>query len=267
MKRLLHIILFFALAHGAAYAQIPLDSVFWVEKEDSLSSFSIMPIKHPKKLLKKIIERIVLDSKQKPKTCKYAIDATVGEGSPTSFTVSCIFSAEAGFDLENARMEKFHYEGTLPLTRQDTVSIKSLLFERAMLSPVRGHRTYFSWKGATSSNDIVKETIEGLEENNTVKAYSISSDSGKGVYRISFAPKKTRYSANRTTGTAFFDCNTFRMTQFKGETHQHTFGYDSRLVYQIDYEKKGKAPVVKQIKMVGTTSNTVITSIMRKLDE
>ena len=249
------------------FAQVSLDSAFWNEKVDSISSLSIKPVKHPRRLLKKVIERIILDSRQKRRTNKYAVEATIGEGSPTSFTVNCIFSAEAGFDLENARMEKFHYEGTLPLTRQDTVSIKSLLFERAMLSPVRGHRTYFSWKGTKSSNDIVKETIEGLEENNTVKAYSISSDSGKGVYRISFAPKKTRYSAKRTTGTAFFDCNTFRMTQFKGETHQHTFGYDSRLVYQIDYEKKGKAPVVKQIKMVGTTSNTVITSIMRKLDE
>ncbi len=267
MKHLLPILLLLVWVQGAAFAQAPLDSAFSVEKEDSISALSIKPVKRPKKLLKKVIERIILDSKQKHRINNYIMEATIGEGSPNSFAVSCIISAEAGFDLEDVKMDKFHYEGTIPLSQQDTITIESLLLERAMLSPVRGHRTYFSWKGTKSTYDIVTETIEGLEENNSVEAFTISSESGKGVYRISFAPmKKTRYNAIRT-GTAYFDCNTFRMTQFKGETRLHTLEYNSHIHYLIDYEKKSKVPVVKQIKTVSTSNNIKMTTFMRELDE
>ncbi len=53
------------------FAQNPLDSLFSVEKEDSISALSIKPVKRPKKLLKKVIERIILDSKQKHRINNY----------------------------------------------------------------------------------------------------------------------------------------------------------------------------------------------------
>ena len=43
-RQMILVLLLFTWAHGTTYAQIPLDSVFWVEKEDSLSSFSIKPV-------------------------------------------------------------------------------------------------------------------------------------------------------------------------------------------------------------------------------
>jgi len=71
MRHLLSILLLLVWVQGAAFAQAPLDSDFSVEKEDSISALSIKPVKRPKKLLKKVIERIILDSKQKHRINNY----------------------------------------------------------------------------------------------------------------------------------------------------------------------------------------------------
>ncbi|HAE24441.1 MAG TPA: hypothetical protein DCG33_03780 [Prevotellaceae bacterium] len=71
MKHLLPILLLLVWVQGAAFAQAPLDSAFSGEKEDSISALSIKPVKRPKKLLKKVIERIILDSKQKHRINNY----------------------------------------------------------------------------------------------------------------------------------------------------------------------------------------------------
>ena len=61
MKYLLHILLLFVWVQGAAFAQEPFDSVRWEEMEDSLGSVTIKPVKHPKRLLKQVINRIHKD--------------------------------------------------------------------------------------------------------------------------------------------------------------------------------------------------------------
>ena len=262
MKQILLVLLFLAWLQEAA-CQVPWDSIHWEEKEDSLSSLSIKPIKRPKKLLKQVLTRLLLDMQQKQIASKYQIEAIFGEGSSTPFSVCCIFSAEAGFGLENVRLEMFHYEGPLQLTRQDTISIESFLMEWVAISPVRMHKSFFAWNGVKSSRDVLRETIEGLSGYD-IKAYSISSGSGGGVYRISFAPEKER-TVIEITATAFFDIGTLRMSRFKGETHM-PYSHN-RLHYQIDYSEKGRTPVVEQIKIVGTKDNVAIKAIVRKVNE
>ena len=256
-----HIIITLLVWSLSASSQELSDSAYWeTEMEDSVSSFAIKPIKRPKKLLKQVIEKIILDAHQKPKTNRYQIEATFGEGSPSSFAVTCNFSAEAGFGLEKLKLEKFHYEGPLKLTLRDTISIESFLLNWAAVNPVRMHKEYFSWNEIKSSNDILKKTIEGLDEH-IITAYNISDASGRAVYRISFEPKKRKYYATEITGTAYFDSTTLRMTQFKGETH---VGYGSRIRYQIDYEEKGKTPVVKQINMIGAKDDMIMKATVRR---
>lgn len=245
-------------------AQVPSDSAYFgTEMEGSVSAMTIKPIKHSKKLLKQVIERILIDIRQKHNRNKYQIEATFGEDSSTPFSASCIFSAEAGYNLENVKMEEFHYEGPFILTRQDTVSIESLIMAWATINPIRGHKMYFSWNEVKSPQDMLRKTIEGFDGYN-ITAYCISDDAGSGVYRISFVPEKKRYYGTSIKGTAYFDCSTLRMTQFKGETNLPN--YKSHLRYQIDYNVKGKTPVVKQMNIVGTKDDMVIKATIQRIE-
>lgn len=262
MRRLLGILLLLTWMHVANCQEVS-DSSYW-RTSDSLSSLAIKPIKRPKKLLKKVIARIVHDVQQKRITNKYQIEANFGEGTSTPFTACFTFSAEAGLDLEGVRQEEFHYDGPSRLTTQDTLRIESLIKAWTLVSPVRGHRTYFAWNGVTSQREIIDKTIEGFDGYD-IKACLISDDAGRGLYRISFTPEKKLYNKTSITGTAYFDCNTFRMTQFNGETLLPN--YKSSLSYQIDYDEKGRTPVVRQIKITGRNAGTVIKATVQRISK
>jgi len=71
MKHYLSILSLFLAGH--VYSQEPLDSTFLYEMEDSMSSLTIVQIKHPKKLLMDITKQLSLDMMQEPSRRKQSM--------------------------------------------------------------------------------------------------------------------------------------------------------------------------------------------------
>ena len=245
-----------------AFSQEPLDSTFW-EMEDSVSSLAIMPVKKPKKLLERVIKQVCLDIERKRVNAKYKVEATFGVGSKTPFTASCIFSAEAGLDLENTKIEQFQYEGPFELSSQDSTLIKGWLFTYVGLSIIRGNQIILDLDGVNSPSERFRKIIAAFFRHDVITAYSIRDDAGRGAYRISYGPENQKAYNTRQVGTAYFDAKTLHITQFKGKTTLP----DRRtsISYQIDYDDK--APVVKQIKATGIGGKSVIKAIVQRIKE
>lgn len=270
MKRLLHIILFFAWVHGTSFAQVPQDSSFWDEKEDSISALYIKPIPKPEKLLKSVIERLQFDLKRKHSVKRYQVGAIFSQDPLTPFSASLIISAERGVGLEKIKKEEFRYEGPYSLALEDTSMISCFLLQFASLSPVHAHKAYFETYMAMSPLANAKETMRCYD----VAADSIADGMGRAVLRFRFKWKKTQHRdfdwgryQGEITGTAYFDSRTLQLKQFKGEAHLPSLKYDTRLHYQVDYYERSKTPILKQINVVGTKDDMVMKATVRKLDE
>ena len=244
-----------------AFSQEPLDSTFW-EMEDSVSSLAIMPVKKPKKLLERVIKQVCLDIERKRVNAKYKVEATFGVGSKTPFTASCIFSADAGLDLENTKIEQFQYEGPFELSSQDSTLIKGWLFTYVGLSIIRPNQLILDLDGVNSPSERFRKIIAAFRHD-VITAYSIRDDAGRGAYRISYEPENQKAYNTRQVGTAYFDAKTLHITQFKGKTTLP--GYRTSISYQIDYDDK--APVVKQIKATGIGGKSVIKATVQRLKE
>lgn len=75
MKHLLSILLLLVWVPGAALGQNPLDSLFFVEKEDYMSTLSIKPVEDPLGLLMRVLERLEKDMQQKHSRREYQLEA------------------------------------------------------------------------------------------------------------------------------------------------------------------------------------------------
>ena len=131
-----------------------------------------------------------------------------------------------------------------------------------------------------------------------VKVYSISDESGRGVYRIDYSPKRKRitlenriYYYELFTGTAYFDMHTLQLTQEKGKmlydmqpfkrmfekriyAGDSSFSYSSptsptwTLVrYQVDYETNESAPIINQIRYERNIGGHVTKGTVQKIPE
>ena len=228
--------------------------------EDSVSSLAIMPVKNPKKLLERVVKQVCLDIERKRVNARYKVEATFGVGSKTPFTASCIFSAEAGLDLENVKIEQFQYEGPFELSSQDSTLIKGWLFKYVGLSIIRPNQLILDLDGVNSPSERFRKIIAAFFRHDVITAYSIRDDAGRGAYRISYEPENQKAYNTRQVGTAYFDAKTLHITQFKGKTTLP----DRRtsISYQIDYDDK--APVVRQIKATGISGKSVIKATVQR---
>ena len=257
MKRLLPFI--FLLWAIQANSQVPLDSAYWdTEMEDSISGMSIVPIKKPKALLDSIIAQVIRDSQQKPIRCKYQTMYTTDLHTSRPATSRCILHAIANIKIKaTGEGEEFHYEGPiLPKNLNDTARVYFILRDI-----IEGD--YMLRLVQKDSERPVFQGFKYMMSLHHIKVYSISDESGRGVYRVDFSPRKNigyGYSGSKYNGTAYFDRKSLRIKQIEtdkiGPTSFDILGrqdkngqlsHTSCKHYRIDFDEVGSTLVVKQI--------------------
>jgi len=194
------------------------DSISFAEMEDSISGMTIVPIEHPEELLDSIIIQVLLDWLQKPLVCKYQAMHTTDLHTSTPGTTKCIVNAKANIMVQPTRGGKeFHYEGPLELkTLKDTASLYYDLKNRLGAQYILGEMKITS----RSYDEPVLQSVKRLMNVHYIKVYSISDESGRGVYRVDFSPKKyPKYGLNvsKYNGSAYFDRNSLRLKQIKAD--------------------------------------------------
>ena len=256
MKHLLSIILLLWAVQG--FAQEPLDSAFWdVEMEDSVSAMAIKPVEHPEELLDSIIAQLIRDWEHKPTVAHwYRVENRTFPfpKHPTYPVVSsCIFPAGAGVKLKSlGKSECFSFEGPVKLSPLDSAGIILGLDMTSTHLPILDHVNYLS----VSDYKSKKEIFEKLMSLYDVKVYSITDNSGRGVYRVSYTPNKKITESNWTyysvmvKGSAYFDQKTLHLTHVNGELKNCRYypklKVSSGGFYQVDYEMEGDTPVLQR---------------------
>lgn len=254
--------------------------------EDSVSALAIKPVEKPKKLLDNIITQLIRDWEHKPTiTHWYRVEnRTYPKRSTTPVVSSCKFHAGAGIELKpSGNFESFSFEGPVKLSPRDSAGIMFTLGVFSTHLPILDHVHHLSF-----DNQSPKEVFKKLMSLYDVKVYSITDNSGRGVYRVNYSPKKSQVTESNWeimmytyTGTAYFDSNTLRLTQVKAVRTRNkapegvsvfsitpisplspsaaslaSSTYRKR--YQIDYDGSGTKPIIKQIRIVVTEDNKVI---------
>ena len=292
------LLLFMFLLHSAAavYGQIAPDSIYSVEKEDSVSSLAIKLLKpsQTRKLLKQIIERFQLDLQQEHEMGKYRIDATFSRDTLAPFSVSRTITAKAGVALSRSDVTstiyEYDYQGTYKLNRQDSIYIGGYLNQFAQLSPDHvpyvspismGRRTPY---GPSLRNMWIHvgNALLPLRDYKTtsyyykVEAYSIDDASGRGVYRIIFSRNgesrlikygDKKYDVGELTGTAYFDSSTLSMTKFKGKARLLSDKHVIHITYLIDYKKESDTPILQRNRILYEAGGTKIRATVQRLNE
>ncbi len=242
MKRVLLLLCFLPWLLSASSQELT-DSAFWdVEMEDSISAMAIKPIKEPKELLDSIIAQLIRDwDFPFPKHPTYPVVS------------SYFFPAESGIKLKTTgKPEYFRFEGPVKLTPQDSAGVMFCLAIFSTSSPILDHVNSRS----VSDKKTKKEIFQKLMSLYDVKVYSITDESGRGVYRVNYTPNKKITATNwgyyflMVTGTAYFDLKTLRIIQAKGDISYCEYYPKLEVTrggsYQIDYEMEGDTPVFKR---------------------
>ena len=257
MKRTIILLCFLPWVLSASSQELPDSAKLMAEMEDSISGMSIVPIKHPKELLDSIVEQVVLDLQQKRVRCKYQVMQSSGLHTSRPTTSSCIIHAVANIQIKSTgRGEEFRFDGPRRLRNlNDTTyayyDLKDLLAECYMLRLVQ-----------TDSERTVIQGLKYLISLHHIKVYSISDETGRGVYRVDFSPRKhIGYGFNGTKfdGTAYFNKKTLRLIQIKTDLIQPTsfdvlgrqdkeglLSHTKCFRILIDFEEVGSTLVVKQ---------------------
>ncbi|MBP5390679.1 MAG: hypothetical protein J6Y40_01185 [Bacteroidales bacterium] len=258
MKHFACIIMLLLACLPPIVAQELSDSAFWdAEMEDSISGMAIMPVKKPKELLDSIIAQLIRDWERKPTVAHwYRVENRTFPfpKHPTYPVVSSyIFPAGSGIILKTiGKPEDFRFEGPVNLTPQDTAGVMFALDILSTSSPILDH----VYSRSVSDNKTKGDIFQKLMSLYDVKVYSITDNSGRGVYRVNYTPNKKitattwMYYEVMVTGTAYFDLKTLRILQAKGDKSYCRY-YPKREVtqggsYQIDYEMEGDRPVFKR---------------------
>lgn len=187
------------------------DSASWgIDMEDSISAMTIRPVRHPEKLLDSILSQVISDTRQQPLPCKYMVTLSTGRN-----ISQCIFHAVSSVRIKAmGEAEKFHYQGPRRLTSlYDTASVYY-----ALRDCLEGDYIMRLVHKNSHGGESVLETFHDLMRLHRIKVYSISDESGRGMYRVSFSPRKGTWYygfAVRFTGAAYFDRNTLRLIQVK----------------------------------------------------
>ena len=247
------------------------DSVFTnVEMEDSLSALAIKPVEQPEGLLKQCLNRIKADLKQKHSKRKYLIERQKYNTVKFPFlTVSTelIVENDNGITLGGEHISEewgeLKAEAPYPLTVAEETNIRFLLplIKPSFSHVQRDERGYTYW---SMQCPVYRDLVEFYD----IKAYSISDDSGRGVYRIDLVLreiKTTRYERNLAPKDEsirfYFDKNSLRLIQYIHDSYTapgHRFG---RIVeppglshsYKCDYSAENDSPIL--IRAQGTTTS------------
>lgn len=291
MKHLLQILLLLVWVQGAA-CQVPFDSAQWDEKEDSMSSLAIKPVKHHGKLLRQIIKQLRQDLQETKEYGCYRVEATFSRDTLAPFYVSCTIPAKVGitFDYDNNLYEstdKFFYEGIHKLTLQDSIYIQGYLRQFALLSPVHVPQLNaivmeYSTPYRGTLGIVLGDPLYPLKKYfqttsyYDVTAYSIDDATGRGAYRFIFDRNKEKrlstyggkqYDIGGVTGTAYFDSHTLHITKFLGKAQLMSHLHTVRLHYDIDYSEKSGKPVLERIRIIWNGGGTIIKATVQRIDE
>jgi len=282
-----------------AFGQEIPDSSYWeAEMEGSVSAMAIKPIKNPKELLDSIITRFLYDMGQKPIAKKYKVENTFVVGSTPSFKVKYILSAETGIEMKIVTGEDFSFEG-LSGKSYDASLIKKAIpiytgFFPSYVNAIT-HNMNLSNSTKIPRSMVLRNLIHQYYD---MKVYSISDESGRGVYRIDYSPKRKRitlenriYYYELFTGTAYFDMHTLQLTQEKGKmlydmqpfkrmfekriyAGDASFSYSSptsetwtRVLYQVDYETNANAPIIKKIRFERNINGDITKGTVQEITE
>ncbi len=286
MKHFLSVLLLLCAAQVSA--QELSDSVwFGTELEDSLSSLSIVQIKDPKELLQGITEQLSLDMKQEPKVCRYEVEETYGTGLSAPCTVKGIVSASAGLRVRKAELEgDFSFKGRYRLTPQDSALTRMVLPQIPEMSPLLQHIESLSMSVGSSLPAAIRSMVDAYD----VKAYRISDETGRSVYRIDFLPGKMEITQDNSSlysmifsGVAYFDTNSLRLKQTRVLSYINTrnpwvfiasgggqglsfypfyakmTSYDARKLCRIDYEEYDGTLIMGRLQMSITKDKKTVT--------
>lgn len=256
----IYLISAFLLLSGCVIAQEHQEFSIPEEMEDSLSSLTVTPIEKPKELLKQIFNRIEQALLQKHEARRYLIKSSYNIDNMPPFLVRAIYPVESDnglelcshFQKEKKRFEEFHIESKDDLVIRDTAWLKLWTLEN-FEGPVHLYTnkdfnsrvfSYLPWLLG------YKDTMKRYK----VKVYSITDETGRGVYRVDFVNNKKEdphwnNSSYTFNATAFFDSRTLRMTQFnRAHSYSSTQIPADRHRIQYDYEDRNGFPVLRQIK-------------------
>ena len=270
MRYLASFLLLFILGHGAS-SQEPLDSVYSeAELEDSISSFSIRPVKHLKRLLKKLMMQIELDALKQVKDDRmYQFEATYTLDGFPPFTASCILPAKIdsiprsifitnSFDafLKNVRLK-----GPYNMTSEDTIRLKRILYDAVdkFCHPYNREKDFnfeVNWPFMFAPHLSYRQIVRFCN----VTAYSIDDASGRSVFRIHLT-KKSRLRPGASIGNwilpgykvdAYFDSKTLQMTQLKFGSRGPSLRWKTtQNLQQYDYDIIDGKPILVRHKKIG----------------
>ena len=262
MRRLLCSFLLFAWVPGIS-AQTSVDYANIVEKEDSMKLLTIKLVDKPQKLLKQIIKRLHQDLKEQHGNRKYKIETTFGLNSSLPSYASCIYPVQFdnGLEIQGGKdVEDFICLGMKDMSQQDSLQIKDYLLKYLSFSPVHPNNHYNFGNYFRSPFVDYAETIKEYD----VKAFKISYGI-HSVYRInlkrriqevithSYSPPE--FFFGNAIDTVYFDCNTLRITEFKGKfVYKNNFPHhiDYRIYFQATYDEEEGSPVLREINYIRT---------------
>lgn len=252
MRHVLYILMLLACSY-CAYGQESFDSTYIKGKYEPLDMVTIKRVKNPKKLVKKIMERLHQDLMTKHGNRKYKIEAVFCADSFPPYSASCIYPVESDNGLEIQQhnvLDDFCCMGVENLSRKDSLSIKSELRQLLYFSPAHLSNIYSSGKYPPSPFVSYNETIRWYK----TEAYEMGSKANS-EYRLELVKRKKRrlYRANDreiwhgdNTDTVFFDCETLRIKRFKAEFRRKELS-NYRTSFQVEYGEENGSPVLNQI--------------------
>lgn len=258
-----------------AYSQTPLDSTYqWAEMEDSVKAISILPIKEPKGLLDSIIRQLIHDSELKPNLYKYEYNWTnYANTTREPIIVKAIMPAHSGLTVELTGEKDSIYIKGLPYLTEGLYRQISFAIAIGIEPP----RIYLLAKDISyAENMSLYDAFKDLMRAYHIKVYSITDETGRGVYRVNFARKRLRHLMPQMkfetvfNGVAYFDYKTLRLTQVKGESIS-ALSPDNQIIltlkklrsvnplceYQIDFGEEDGKLYVKQIKQKWTKDKKI----------
>ena len=182
------ITLFWSLS--ASCQELPDSAKLMAEMEDSISGMTIRPVENPKELLDSIITQLLRDWEKKSGVAHwYRVENRTFPFAehPTYPVVSSrLFPGESGIVPRSiGAAECFSFEGPVKLSRADSAGIMFNLSWYFNYSPI----LQFISVCTVSYNKSNREIFEKLMSMYDVKVYSITDESGRGVYRARSSAK------------------------------------------------------------------------------
>ena len=144
------------------------------------------------------------------------------------------------------------------MSQQDSLKIKDYLLKYLSFSPVHPNNHYDFGNYFRSPFVDYAETTKEYD----VKAFKISYGT-HSVYRINLKRRMEKdilhyppeFFIGDAADTAYFDCNTLRIMEFKGKffyKNNYPHHIDYRIYFQATYDEEEGSPVLREINYIRT---------------